>query len=335
MAEYSRRATERQQDVRNALVKKHFSDKEELSIFLGIIGKHGSKKFLCSEKSLLLASAIRLFSGISIREVAALKWSDFVSIQGTNAYQFLITKFVDKDGNIMQHAEKQNWNRFRIIPSATILSALLLARKQYLISLGIDEEYLSDCPIILKEERIFDMKGLKRIPHCKPSVISDSSNELIKLANIPENTIVLPDEKNDLTTDFNRYHGDIFQTNFRDKANHNALMTNGEINYVLGVDAPDTFSRHYCDYTNDFIQLGMIQKLCRWEINYERMIAKSRLPSPSCGASSGEVRIEAGPYRNGVASVDLIIENHSDKEAEVIIVIKYQFKHLLPRARRC
>lgn len=319
MAEYSRRATERQQDVRNALVKKHFSDKEELSIILGIIGKHGSKKLLCSEKSLLLASAIRLFSGISIREVAALKWGDFVSIQGTNAYQFLITKFVDKDGNIMQHAEKQNWNRFRIIPSATVLTDLLLARKQYLIGLGIDEEYLSDCPIILKEERISDMKGLKRIPHCKPSVISDSSNELIKLANIPENTIVLPDEKNDLTTDFNRYHGDIFQTNFRDKANHSAFMTNGEINYVLGVDAPDTFSRHYCDYTNDFIQLGIIQKLCRWEIGYERMITNSRLPSPSCGAVSGEVRIEAGPYRNGVASVDLIIENQSDKKAEMII----------------
>lgn len=319
MKEYSSRASERQQDVRNALVKKHFSDKEELAIFLGIIGKQATKNLLCTEKSILLASAIRLFTGMSIRETAALKWCDFVSIKGTNGHQLLITKFVDQSGRIMQHAEKQNWKRFRVIPSAEVLSALLLARKQYLIDLGINEDYLADCPIILSEERISDMKGLKRIAHCKPSVISKSGNELIKLANIPENTIVLPDERNDLITDFNRYHGDIFQTNFRDKANHSAFMTNGEINYVLGVEAPDTFSRYYCDYTNDYVQLGMIQKFCRWELCYEQMITKNAVPTPSFGTQTGGKHIEAGPFQDGVASVDLIIENHSDEDAEVIV----------------
>lgn len=319
MAEYSRRASERQQDVRNALVKKHFSDKEEQSIFVGIIGRQSLKKHLCTEKSLLLASAIRLFTGISIREVAALKWSDYKLIQGTDAYQIYITKFVDQKGNIQQHSEKQNWKRFRIVPCATVLSSLLLVRKQYLMDLGIDKEYLADCPIVLGEERISDMKNRKRIPHCRPSVISNSSNGLINMAGIPENSVVLPDERNDLTTDFNRYHGDIFQTNFRDKANHSAFMTNGEINYVLGVDAPDTFSRYYCDYTNDFIQLGMIQKLCRWELGYERMIMKMPISTPSFGVQSGDIHFETGPYKNGVASVDLIISNDSDSETEVII----------------
>ncbi|MCR4716783.1 MAG: hypothetical protein K5656_06350, partial [Lachnospiraceae bacterium] len=251
LSEYSRRASERQQDVRNALVKKHFSAKEELEIFLGIVGKQSSKKLLCTEKSLFLAPAIRLFTGISIREVAALKWGDFSPIEGTAEYQFLITKYVDQNGKILLHAEKQNWKRFRIVPSARVLTTILLTRKQYLISLGIDDNYLSDCPIILGEERILDMKGLKMIPHCKPSIISQSCNKLIELAKIPENTIILPDAKGDLETDFNRYHGDIFQTNFRDKSNHNAFMTNGEINYLLGVEAPDTFSRYYCDYSND------------------------------------------------------------------------------------
>ena len=319
LAEYSNRASERQQDVRNALVKKHFSAKEEQAIFLGIVGKQSPRKLLCTEKSLLLAPAIRLFTGISIREVAAFKWSDFTQIDGTDEYQFLITKYVDQKGKILLHSEKQNWKRFRIVPSPKVLTTILLARKQYLISLGIDDKYLSDCPIILGEERISDMKGLKTVAHCKPSVISKACNELIELAEIPENTIVLPDGKSDLATDFNRYHGDIFQTNFRDKANHNAFMTNGEINYILGVDAPDTFSRYYCDYTNDFVQLGMIQKLSRWELRYENIVAKKSNPQPSLGSQFGNIQIESGPYDNGVASIDLIIENHSDKEAEIVV----------------
>jgi len=319
VAEYSRRATERQQDVRNALVKKSFSNSEELVIFEAIIGVQAPLNIHCVEKSLLIATAIRLFTGMSIREVAALKWSDFRPISCTNDYQFLITKFVDQNGKIMLHSEKQNWIRFRVVPSAKVLTKLLLARKQYLINNGINEDYLLDCPIVLREERISDMKKMKRIGHCKPLVISKSGNELISLAKISENIIVLPDDKNDLATDFNRYHGDIFQTNFRDKVNHSAYLTNGEINYVLGVKAPDTFSCHYCDYSNDYIQLGIIQKLSRWELKYERMLSKITISMPSFGEEEGNAYINAGPFDDGVASVDLIIENHSDLEVEAIV----------------
>jgi hypothetical protein len=320
ITEYSRRATERQQDVRNALVKKHFTDSEELSIFMAIVGNHITKKMNCVEKSLLLATAIRLFAGIAIREVAALKWKDFRTIDcSSNDYQFSITKFVDHNGKIIIHSEKQNWIRYRLVPSAKVLTALLLDRKQYLIENGVDEEYLWNCPIVLGEERILDMKKMKKIGHCKPHAISKTGNELIKLAKIPENIIVLPDDKNDLTTDFNRYHGDIFQTNFRDKVSHDAHLTNGEINYVIGIDAPDTFSRHYCDYTNDYIQVGIIRKLSRWELKYERLVTNSATLSPSFGEKEGNFDISVGPYENGVASVDIIIENRSDLDAEVTV----------------
>lgn len=319
VAEYSRRATERQQDVRNALVKKSFSNSEELVIFEAIIGVQAPLNIHCVEKSLLLATAIRLFTGMSIREVAALKWSDFRPISCTNDYQFLITKFVDQNGKIMLHSEKQNWIRFRVVPSAKVLTKLLLARKQYLINNGINEEYLLDSPIVLREERMMDMKKGKSVGHCKPLAISKSSNEMISLANIAENIVVLPDEKNDLKSDFNRYHGDIFQTNFRNKVNYCAYLTNGEINYVLGIDAPDTFSRHYCDYSNDYLQLGIIQKLSRWELRYELILSKKTLSIPSYGEDEGEVYINTGPYDDGVASVDLIIENRSVSEAEVLV----------------
>lgn len=319
ISEYSQRATERQQDVRNALVKKHFSEKEEEDIYRAIIGSHAVSGMLCTEKSLLLATGIRLFTGMSIREVAALKWCDFRPIAGTDNYQFFITKFVDQNGRIMLHAEKQNWKRFRIVPSAHVLTILLLARKRFLINSGISEEYLTDCPIVLSEERIADMRKMKRIGHCKPVAISKSGNELIKSAKIPENIIVLPDDQNDLATDFNRYHGDIFQTNFRDKANHSAFMTIGEINYILGIDAPDTFSRHYCDYSNDYIQIGIIQKLRRWETKYEQMINRSKLSLPSFGEQEGAFARKVGPYESGNASIDLVIENKSDSDAQVML----------------
>jgi len=95
-------------------------------------------------------------------------------------------------------------------------------------------------------------------------------------------------------------------------------LTNGEINYVVGVEAPDTFSRHYCDYSNDYIQLGIIQKLSRWELKYERLLSKNTISIPSFGEKEGNAYINAGPFDDGVASVDLFVENHSDLEAEVI-----------------
>lgn len=319
IAEYTQRASERQQDVRNALVKKHLLDSEEKVIFQAIIGQNTPTRYLCSEKSILLATAIRLFTGMTIREVAALDWSDFRPIGKTDDYQFLITKSVDQNGHVLSNSEKSNWNRFRIIPSAKILTILLLDRKKYLIDNGISEDYLKTCPIILAEERLSDMKKKLPIPHCKPKFISKSGNELIKLANIPENIVVLPDEKNDITTDFNRYHGDILQVNFLSKANHSALMTMGEINYILGIEAPDTFSRYYCDYTNDFIQVEIVQKLSRWGIVYERLSSKTSLSLPSHGEKSGKATISVGPYRDGVASVDLIINNNSDASVDISI----------------
>ena len=96
-------------------------------------------------------------------------------------------------------------------------------------------------------------------------------------------------------------------------------MTIGEINYILGVDAPDTFSRHYCDYSNDYIQIGIIQKLKRWENKYEQMIIRGKPISPSFGVQEGSFSLRVGPYDSGNASIDLVIENKSDSDADVLL----------------
>lgn len=318
--EFTTRATERQQDVRNALVKKHFTQIEEKRVFISIIGNRKDiTKFLCVERSIFLGGAIRLFTGMSIREVAALNWKNYKVIPGTDDYQLSVDKFVDSKGNLVTLIEQDNSKRFRIVPVSKSLSLLLNARKQYLLSNGIDEEYLQNCPIILHEEILADMKKKKRLHHCKPSQISEVCNEIIKTAKIPSNEVVLPDEKNDLVTDFNKYHGDIFLSNFRHKANHKAKLELGELNYIIGIDAPDTFSRHYMDYTNDFEQVAIITKLNRWDIDYERIISSAKLKNPCSGEESGDFSIKIGPFDNGVAGVDLIIDNQSSEEIELTV----------------
>lgn len=326
VAEYTRRATERQQDVRNALVKKHFSNDEEIKIIKAIVEQenlNGKIIFKCTGNSLLLATGIRMFTGMACREVAALTWGDYKNIDGSDAHQFMITKFVDSKGKVLHGSDKENWKRYRIVPVVHTLSYLLDQRRKYLLELGINGDYLNTCPIVLQEERITDMKQGKKINYCKPAKISKSENKLIKKAQIPENNLVLPDDRNELSSDFNRYHGDIFLSNFRHKANHKACLTMGEINYVIGVRAPDTFSRHYCDYTNDFIQLSIIQKLARWEVNYERMIKRSIFQEPGWGETIGNVVRELGPYRNGTVSVDLVIENNSESDIKILAACEH------------
>lgn len=321
VADFTSRATERQQDVRNALVKKHFSQEEEMRIFSAIVSskKPDISTIKCVQKSLFIAAAIRLFTGMAIREVAALNWDDYKPIKGTDVFNFTITKFVDNKGNIILHSARENWKRFRIVPSAKVLSFLLNARKQYLLKMGVDEEYLKGCPIILQNENIQDMHAKKAIGHCKPEFISAVCKELITYAEIPENEVVLPDEKSDLLTDFNRYHGDIFLSNFRHKANHIAFMTMGEINYMIGVNAPDTFSRHYCDYTNDFLQEAVVQKLCRWEYLYEAKIADNKIREPVIQVLEETDGFTVGPFSEGVAEADLIIETNDSSDTKVSV----------------
>ena len=40
---------------------------------------------------------------------------------------------------------------------------------------------------------------------------------------------------------------------------------------------------------------------------------------PSIGSQAGDMQIESGPYGKGVASIDLIIDNYSNTEAELIV----------------
>lgn len=323
IGDFTRRVSERQQDVRNALVKKHFSEEEELSIIktftkTEIIDER--PVFKCIVHSLYLATAIRLFTGMAIREVAALEWADYQYMPESDYYTLVITKFVDQKGKILPHADRDNWKRFRIVPISKLLSALITQRKQYLIEKGVDEEYLKTTPMILSEERISDLLKMKTINHIVPSKISKNEKELINKANIPVNNLVLPDDTDSgLVSDFNTYHGDIVLSNFRHRANHKAGLTMGEINYMIGIKPPDTLSEHYIDYSNEMIQAGIVQKLRRWDEQYKRQLQKTKFDSPGIGQNRGSFRFDTGPYNNGTAVIEMIVENGSEKAAELTV----------------
>ena len=200
---------------------------------------------------------------------------------------------------------------------------MLLRRKSYLISLGIKSGTLDETPIILKKEEYGNLVEDQSGSYCKPKKISDACRKLIEKAEIPKELIVLPDDRNEMRTDIFKYLGDLFLSNFTNKAKNIAGLSLGELNYIVGIDAPDTFSRYYCDYSNDFIQYGIIQKLERWTASYRGEIEKIRYQSPAAIEKTGEFQMKAGPFNKKNTVMEMIIQNQTSHEGTLSIAVAH------------
>lgn len=257
------RATKRQAEVRQALTKRSFESLEEQKIIEYLLP-------LCVRSSIHLSVIIRVVTGISIREVCGLLWSDYKYNEEIDIFTLSVTKLVNSDGKTTHHILKENWEKYRVLPLPRLLGKIIQARRDYLIKEGLSAQVLEEYPIILPREDIDQMiKGDRQI-NCKPSSVAEKCRKAINIAEIPKLQVVLPDkEGNEIETDLNNYNGDIFRTNFRDKALNVAGFELDELHYYLGIKRPDTFSQHYCDYTNPYVQLQMARKLDRWVKSYE------------------------------------------------------------------
>ena len=257
------RATKRQKEVRQALTKRSFEGVEERKIMEYLMPFY-------TKSSTFLAVVIRLMTGISIREACGLLWSDFQYDKTLNIFRLSITKFVDSNAKIIHHVMNDDWEKYRVLPISFLLGEMIMARKKYLNKEGLDDEVLEEYPIILHREDLSRIRKGYRPIYCKPSSVAEKCREAVKAAEIPQLQIILPDgDGNELETDLNSYGGDIFRSNFRDKALNAAGFELDEMNYYLGIKRPDTFSQHYCDYTNQYVQLQMARKLDRWAERYE------------------------------------------------------------------
>ena len=287
------RASKRQAEVRQALTKRSFEEEEEQKIMNYVLP-------LCAENSLYLAVAIRLLTGISLREVCALTWRDFSLNSNTNVYELSITKFADNTGKVISHALEDNWEKYRVLPISQFLSRVLEHRRTYLVGKGLDIETIKDYPIVLSRENISSMLKGHNVEPCKPAVVAKKCRDAVSKAEIEPHLIILPENGADIETDINSYNGDILRTNFRDKAINKAGFGLDELHYYLGLKKPDTFSQHYCDYTNDYVQLIMARKLDRWQTQYMSALSTSH-------QKKDNVKDEFRGIGDGVADVEINI----------------------------
>ena len=257
-----KRATRRQAEVRQALAKRSLELVEEQRALQFLLP-------ICVKSSINLSVVIRLMTGISVKEVCGLLWSNFRYNVKLDIYTLSVTKFVDSKGKMIHHVTRNNWEKYRILPISTLLGRILCARKDYLNKEGLEDQVLEEYPIILPCENLDHMrKGYKSVC-CKPVSVAEKCRKAIEAADIPQFMILLPDKDgNDIETDINSYNGDIFRTNFRDKALNEAGFELDEVHYYLGLKKPDTFAQHYCDYSNPYVQLIMARKLDRWQSRY-------------------------------------------------------------------
>ena len=66
------------------------------------------------------------------------------------------------------------------------------------------------------------------------------------------------------TIDYSKQGNMLFHTNYQFHAISNCGLTNGELNYIIGNREMDAFSKNYCDFSSDFMQIRLAEKLDRW-----------------------------------------------------------------------
>lgn len=308
------RASKRQSEVRQALAKRSFEDVEERKMMEFLLPR-------CEESSLKLAVLIRLLTGISIKEVGGLSWNDFGYNDVTGVYKLYITKFVNNDGKVVSHALEENWEKYRVLPISEFLGELLMERKKHLQNKGVSEEVLNDYPIVMERENISSLLKGHKEEYCRPASIAKKCREAITKAEISSHMIILPENDNEIEIDINSYNGDIFRTNFRDKAINLAGFGLDELHYYLGLKKPDTFSQHYCDYSNEYVQLMMARKLDRWTSVFLTDIENKRTDENTYIGQNG-----------GVPCVEIEIINRGRKKnakATIEIETAYGFKTII------
>ena len=306
----SNKLLKEQQEVRNALTKKQLSINEQIKLLTqrgGVSARNWDNT--SSIKTIIIA--FRLFTAIPAKEMCALSWEDVAYIPEYGIYQVQITKYTSDKEQIVPYGAKEDWLRFRCIPIVPALAGILLARKKYIQNkYRIKDENIDRIPIFC--ETIDKRKNKQKAMSIWK--INQICRDGINSLGIEEMTITLPED--DTETDLNKYRNDLFVSNFKFCGNHISKMTRGEINYLLGITAPDTYSKHYCDYTNDAIQFSITRKMERWvslllfDENEEQSVIKTM------------TKIKAGPYIHS-ASINVCVK--IKKAAKITISVNSEY----------
>lgn len=323
LPEISNRASKELRNLRNMLTKKTFTFEEEARILAYVREESdadfGPRKALrFEEDSTLLLGPIHLFTGMSTREACALTWDDFETIPGLKAYRLLVYKFLSDEGAVIYHSES---NACRKVPVAPLLADMLKSRKTYLQAMcGFTEAELQHLPIIMPNNKK-TLAALSKPSFCKYDAAIRVCRSLIEKANIPTQELVLPGDGEALVVDMNKYQGDIFYSNFKHRANHTCSFNRGELSYVVGNKAPDTFSQHYCDYTNDLVQYGMVQKLNRWSHAHETGVQNAVQSTSELSTFTRNTSVHSDRKKNHYNAVSITVSPTKELPGSYIDVL--------------
>lgn len=239
--------------VRNALVKRHFTIEQINSIY------NKCTKNIDNEKSYKLAILIKLFTGIETSSLCALKWKDFIEISLPNDepfYLLFIRRKVSFNGKEFLKLERKE--KYRYIPLPRILSNLLLKEREFQKDKYNYEDikFLSDKSIIYDQTNFnYDENNI-----LSPSKLNNYIKRILEKV-ISKNEISLPNnDEEERILDLNDYRGDNFKANYKHYALEYCGFDLSEISYLQGRKQEATFARNYCDYANMFSQIILQQK---------------------------------------------------------------------------
>lgn len=250
--------------ARAALVKKSYSLSEERKML-------DYMKNRAKEDVRYLGCLISFYTGMTNGEICALTWSDYRSTAVKGLAQLMVYKTMQPNGSIQPLTAEEPY-RFRRVPCAYMLTALLNERKKLVEAQLKNDGQVSSVGALAKLPIVFESNSALSVP-CKQSALKKAKDAVEQAAGIEmlQGSVVYEDDSEQVT-DFNDYRADRFRANFRYRASQTCLMSKAELNYILGISPPTTFSKHYCDYTNDLAQALLCRKLARWADRQEQRV---------------------------------------------------------------
>lgn len=310
-----------------ALKKSHFTDDEEARMIaflreqIPVPGRRKERAARYVVESKWLLGAISLFAGIPVREICPLHWGDIRRIEDDlDEMQMVISKHLSDKGGIIANVHHKNKHLFRKIPIDTILAQMLMDRKSFLQSrYGCTDESLEDAYVMLDEEPARG-RGIYKCKTISKSTANDAKKKLLQIAKISEETISLLEGEAKIDVNLNSYRTDLFAANFRHKAIHQCGFTEGELCFHMGNRGPDTFSNHYCDYSDDFLQYNMVRKLYRWSYVYDTANSAAKSVR-KCGTVNETTEYNSGRYTTGRVDVTLGIVPSEDAEGTILVEV--------------
>lgn len=245
-------------DEVNSAIGKRFLDLDEIKV---IIKK--CKWEINEGNTQYIAVLIRMLTGLEANMISALTWRDLIKVsdEGMDFYQLRIEKRASNDGKAIMPLMKKE--HVRTIPLQKQLTKILLneknrrlAEQHDIAGVAFMEQAIIPGPIVTNNVK----------SAISPASINSICRQLIRDLNIHENYIDVPENEYGVTSvDLNSYRGDILKNSFRHYLVRESRLLHGDLNYLLGIAAPNTAYQNYiaCDSTRiqERILIAM-EKLC-------------------------------------------------------------------------